>query len=226
MANEPEGGKKKGFSLPMPVLIAAAVVVTLALSVGLSFLVVKNAAPKMPAGAGDEEAANDGEEVEVEPVITIFDLPTFRANLAGGGYIKATISLELADRSAALMALGKQQKPAEGKEEAPAEGGSHASAKRVEYAAYSSAKEAPAEAAPAEPAEPQISPFVEHLTMFMPKYQDKINEILRSKTLAELSEPKAQVELGKEIKKEINLMLDPELGQIQNVYFKEFVTTG
>lgn len=193
---------------PIVVLLAGTAVVTLIVAVAISFFLFKSLAPSAPAIGGDEETSEE-EPVDIEPVFKIFRFPSFKTNLAGGGYVKATISLELADRSAALMAHHAES----GGEPDDGGGGNGGGA-------HGGGEEAEPE--PAE--ELDISPLFNYLSEFSVKYEDIILSILRKRTVEDLSTGGGDEELKKEIRLTLNLELDPELGQVRNVFISELAT--
>lgn len=195
--------------LPIPVLLAVTAVGSIAISVVLMLLFVKGMMPK--PSSGDAHADEQIPIEDVVPVASIFSLPTFRCNLEGGGYLKTTISVELADISAGRILMAAEiAKAGKSAAEKPAEG-AHG--------------EAPAEP-PAAAASDEPSPLLVHMEVFRPRFQDIILDILTHKTLSDVLDENGKTEVKNEIRIALNKVIDPELGQVRFVYFEEFVTTS
>ncbi len=196
--------------LPMPVMLAVTAVGSIAVSIALMMFFVKGMVPKNPTD--DAHAEEEIPIEEVVPVEAMFSLPTFRCNLMGGGYLKTTISLELADISAGRLLMAAEKAKAGKGAESKAEAGGHG--------------EAPAEPAPEIAAHAEQSPLMAHMEAFRPRFQDTILDILTHKSLGDVLDEDGKTQVKNEIRIALNKLIDPELGQVRFVYFEEFVTTS
>ncbi|MCD6119261.1 flagellar basal body-associated FliL family protein [bacterium] len=200
-----EEKKAKGGKLPLPFMLGLTAVVAVAASLAIMMILTKGMNEKDPLE--DIEVVSE-EEVEFEPIITHYPLPTFRCNLKGGGYLKATVVLELSDNS--LKPAESEDSSEEAAEDAGSHGGGHGGEE--------------AEEEPALPEEEELSPLVLYLDKFRARFQDIILTILSGQTREDLLSEEGRKSVKKEIKDSINRELDSEMGQVANVFFEEFVT--
>ena len=214
MADQTTVQKEKGKSLPMPMLLGITFVAAIGVSVVLMTVIFKGMMPKGNRPA--EAEAQEESETAFESVIVHYPLPTFRCNLSGGGYLKATVVLELADNSVPPP----EPKPVEGEKKPEAE------AKKPEGGGHGGgggeAQAKPAETPAAKEEAP--SPFVKYLDDYRAKFQDIVLTILRSQTKEDVLSEDGTQAVKNEIKDSINRELNPQMGLVKGVFFEEFVT--
>ena len=209
MADEKTVEKVKGKALPLPMLLGITFVAAIGVSVVLMTVIFKGMMPKEKSAV----APVAEEEPAFESVIAHYPLPTFRCNLKGGGYLKATIVLELADNSVSPPmpeAVEGKKKKGEG-EEKKGEGGGHGGGETKAPETTTVQAETP-------------SPFVQFLGDYRAKFQDIILTILTGHTKDDVLAEDGKLVIKKEIKDGINRELNPQMGLVKNVFFEEFVT--